>query len=1253
MMKYLYFFLLIMICQTALFAEDIKYNDSWGKTGFSLKDQTAEKVLLNFSVNEFSILNTTINGKGMQELSFADVILPNEEGAPNLPGTGRYIAIPNGASVELELVNFRVETIQGVDIAPAPRIPWDTETGPLEYTPDNDIYSANKFYPEHPVMLSEKTEIRGIEAAMLGITPFQYNPVTKELKVYRDIEIELTFTSGDGSFGNERLRSRWWDPILQDVFLNQESIPDMDYNKSYQGTKDVGCEYLIITPNNQVFQSWADSIKQFRTSQGIMTDVITLDEVGGNTINAIQNFVNDAYYNWDIVPAAVLLLGDYGTNADNRIISPIWDSYCVSDNIYADVTNNDMPDIVFARMTAQDEDQLEVMITKFLNYETNPPTNPDFYNHPITALGWQTERWFQICSEAVGGFWKNELGKSPVRINEVYGGDPTNDPWSTATNTYTVLNVFGPNGLGYLPASPNDLGNWSGGDPEMINNAINSGAFVLQHRDHGYEQGWGEPAYSSGNINSLTNTDLTFIFSVNCLTGKYNLSGSCFTETFHRYTNNGQNSGALGLIAASEVSYSFVNDAYVWGMYDNLWPEFMPDYGTTPEHRGVMPAFGNAAGKYFLQQSNWPYNTGNKEVTYNLFHHHGDAFLNLYTEVPQNLTVIHDNVLLDGMNTFSILANEGSLIGLTVDGEIIATELGTGESMQISIPAQSEGAVVKVTVTMQDYYRYENNVDVISSDVPYVVEESFLINDESGNGDGLVDYGESILLSLSMQNIGNIDATNVTATLSTSNPYIVITNDTENYGDITAGEISNIENAFAFDVDNLIPDNEAILFEIEATDGTDTWISQILMVSHAPVLEYVEYDIDDTNGNNNGKLDPGETADLTVSIINSGSSDAFGVMGELLSSDTYISINTGSQSFGELTSMATGSQVYSITADASTPEGHQVNFDFEITGEGGIGSTGTFMTVVGKYLALVLDLDTKNYSGPGIYETFQDMDLYSEYMTSFPEDLDLYKNVFVCLGLHFTNYELTQEEGQLLKDFLLNGGNIWMEGRLTWKEDPQTPVHEMFNIEVEDKTMFVYNDILGANGTFAGGTSFVYDGHNPVGNYAIVPEYPAFSLFTIQDPFYGAGVAYNAGNYKTIGTTFEFGKLLDGSSPSTKADMMQKILAWFDGTITGIDKTSFTEISTTGISDSYPNPFTDETAISVMINQSTEATLTIFNMQGEQVKVLLNNVDLKIGKHEYIWDGTNDKGVQVPPAVYFGVLKTDNGSDTQKLILMN
>ncbi len=108
-------------------------------------------------------------------------------------------------------------------------------------------------------------------------------------------------------------------------------------------------------------------------------------------------------------------------------------------------------------MTANNEAQLQVMITKFLNYERNPPTSAAFYDHPITALGWQTERWFQICSETIGGFWKNVQNKHPVRINAIYSGTP-GTVWSTATNTATVVNYFGPSGLGYIPNTPAELG---------------------------------------------------------------------------------------------------------------------------------------------------------------------------------------------------------------------------------------------------------------------------------------------------------------------------------------------------------------------------------------------------------------------------------------------------------------------------------------------------------------------------------------------------------------------------------------------------------------------------------------------------------------------------------------------------------------------------------------------------------------------------------------------------------------------------
>nr|NQU92042.1 hypothetical protein [Bacteroidota bacterium] len=169
------------------------------------------------------------------------------------------------------------------------------------------------------------------------LTPFQYNPVKKQLIVYQDIKIEIRCKGGTNNFGNNKLRSRWWDPVLSDMLLNYESLPKMDYNKSFKAKDETGCEYLIITPNATEFQVWADSIKEFRTTQGIFTKVVTLSEIGSNTASSIEAYINNGYNTWDIVPAACLLLGDYGTDGSNRIISPLWENYCISDNIYADV----------------------------------------------------------------------------------------------------------------------------------------------------------------------------------------------------------------------------------------------------------------------------------------------------------------------------------------------------------------------------------------------------------------------------------------------------------------------------------------------------------------------------------------------------------------------------------------------------------------------------------------------------------------------------------------------------------------------------------------------------------------------------------------------------------------------------------------------------------------------------------------------------------------------------------------------------
>ncbi|MCD4683107.1 MAG: T9SS type A sorting domain-containing protein, partial [Bacteroidales bacterium] len=884
------------------------------------------------------------------------------------------------------------------------------------------------------------------------------------------------------------------------------------------------------------------SIKKFRTLQGILTDIKTLDDIGGNNANTLENYFNNAFNTWDIVPAAVLLIADYGTNAANSIISPIWNNYCASDNIYADVNNNDMPDMVFARMTAQNATHLEVMVTKFLDHERTPPTNPDYYQNPITALGYQTERWFQICSESVAGFWEVVQGKTANRINAVYSGNPQTGPWSTNQNTQMVLDVFGPNGLGYIPATPGQVNcTWNGSGQDVID-GINNGAFMLQHRDHGGTTGWGEPDFQSSDINSLNNTDLTFVWSINCLTGKYNMTGECFAEKFHRHTSGGENSGALGINAASEVSYSFVNDTYVWGAYDNMWPEFLPEYGTTPDSRDVLPAFGNAAGKYFLQQSNWPYNTNNKEVTYNLFHHHGDAFSTVYSEIPQNLNVTHNPILYAGVTTFDVSANDGAFIALTVNGEIIATAEATGAPVSITIPGQVPPDQMLVTITKQNYYRYTSLVDVIPPTGPYIVRESFTINDNTGgNGDGLMDYGESNLLSLTVENVGVQQADNVIVTLSTADAYITITDNTENYGNIAAGATAVITDGFAYDVANDIPDGHNATFEVSATDGIDTWLSYFSIEGHAPVLEFVDFSIADPTGNNNGKIDPGETVDITIDIENSGSSEAFNILGELTTSDIYLTVNTSSVDYGDLTGGGMVSGIFSATAAANTPAGHMADLLFDMTADLGIEGSGEFDVVIGQIPVLILDLDENHNSAPSMEDAIAEMEVAYEKLTSFPPDLNLYSTIFVCLGIFSDNHVLSSSEGQVLAAYLNNGGALYMEGGDTWYYDSQTSVHSMFNINATSDGTSDMGTVLGQSGTFTEGMTFNYSGDNSWMDH-IAAISPAFDILENQSPNYGTGVAYDEGSYKTIGTSHEFGGLDDATFPSTKEELMSQYL---------------------------------------------------------------------------------------------------------------
>ena len=904
-----------------------------GKQGFNLTEKTRDGLRISYNLGQMSLNPITYRGEEMSEISISAIAIPNDAGLPNLPTDSRMMAVPQGAKATLNVVSFETETIHNVNIAPALRIQAESEEPDMNYVKDMAVYGKDAFFPAEPFVMGE-SYIRGVEAVTVAITPFQYNPVTKELKVYTNIELSVSFEGGNGHFGDDRLRSPYWDPILAAELMNYDQLPVIDYEKRMQEwlrDDKEGAEYLIITPNNDAWAEYANQLKEYRTRQGIITEVFRLDEMPATTTEMMKSWFHNAYHTWEIAPVAVCLLGDHGTNMGQYIpaetVSHPYNGSCITDNRYADAEGNDnLPDMVFSRLIAETPAQLPVFVGKQLEYEyTNPNMDADFYARPITALGWQTERWFQLCSEVFGGYMRLK-GYDTNRINCIYSGSPGNT-WSSNQNTSMVTSYFGPSGTGYIPATPSELGDWNNGSPELVVQAINQGSFWLQHRDHGLETGWGEPAVRNTHVAQMNNVGkLPFVMSINCLTGKFNYSSDCFCEAWMRRTYNGENAGAVGLLCPTETSYSFVNDAYVWGVYDLFDGDFMPTYGPYADNTGNwMPAFGNVAGKYFLAQSNWPYNTESKDITYTMFTAHCDAFLRVYTQVPQTMEVVHPDVVIAGLGEVSITAPEGCMISLVRENteggwNILAVAEATGDAQTIEFAPQVPPTEIHLVVTGQNYLRYEAVMSVIPADGPYIVFDSKVINDQNGNAQ--LDFGEAINLDVTLKNVGSEQMDAFEAVLETTSDYITITNGTAQYDGIGPNEMQTVENAFAFTVADNVPDNTSNAFTITVTNGEDTYVSNLAIKAYAPVLTIGGMTITEVNGNGNGRLDAGETATLSFAIENRGHSDAAATSVNIQMLSPYITVAESTVGFDNLNAGDSQTAVYDITISEDTPIGY-------------------------------------------------------------------------------------------------------------------------------------------------------------------------------------------------------------------------------------------------------------------------------------------------------------------------------------------
>jgi subtilisin family serine protease len=83
----------------------------------------------------------------------------------------------------------------------------------------------------------------------------------------------------------------------------------------------------------------------------------------------------------------------------------------------------------------------------------------------------------------------------------------------------------------------------------------------------------------------------------------------------------------------------------------------------------------------------------------------------------------------------------------------------------------------------------------------------------------------------------------------------------------------------------------------------------------------------------------------------------------------------------------------------------------------------------------------------------------------------------------------------------------------------------------------------------------------------------------------------------------------------------------------------------------YPNPFNPETTISFTLKNPGHVTLDIFNLKGQKVKTLINEYKAS-GRHDIVWNGTDQNNSNVASGIYFYKMRNGKYSSTKKMILM-
>lgn len=652
-----------------------------------------------------------VEGTSYQKINLPGFSYLMEVGKPALPSHNDIIAVPVGATAQVEIISYDVTEITDVVVFPTLEPAADFVGAPEpDFEIDGAFYQSNTIYPEKLVEISSINYYRGIPLAIVQVHPVQYNPAERKLYVFSNIQYKVTFSSASEFFNKDEFSDHALE-IFPNYILNGESVKAEieQYHTQFpqRAISGPSKNYILITAD--AYLQAADSLAQWKRQLGYSVEIVSQPSW---TNNQVKYEVAQRYANWTPKPDYVLLLGDHDLVPGEVLVGPYGNFATDLYMVCMDGSSDYYPDIAKGRISVSSASEAMSVVMKIINYERTPPTQASYYTNAVNCAYFQesattgyAERRFAQTSEDIRNYVSGTLS---YNVKRIYFTESSVYPTHWNNGTYSAGEALPPSLLkpGFA---------WDGGYQDIID-TINSGVFYVFHRDHGYEYGWGEPAYSNSQMNGMANGNLTpIVFSINCLTGKF-LETECFSEKFLRY----QDGGAVGVFCHAETSYSGWNDGLSLGLIDAIWanPGLVPNFtgsggvnNPTLSSHGSIYEMGDVANQGLIRMvETWSDN----EYTHQLFHYFGDPAMKMWTAQPTTVTATHTNNVDCEDSIVYIYSSSLSdgLATLVIDGALIGETQLVGGVGQISFTPPLSGNHAWITVSKHNYKPYVAKIPI-------------------------------------------------------------------------------------------------------------------------------------------------------------------------------------------------------------------------------------------------------------------------------------------------------------------------------------------------------------------------------------------------------------------------------------------------------------------------------------------------------------------------------------------------------------